>query len=241
MKIINFHKLTYCALILLFGTTNAQPEDEGRQYSEIQWDTFKEPSKLLKYTTDPKHAWWQYKRQEPESPSVSSIALPTKCQYVAKNTDKPCSDGCICGTQCTSIYIWNASRPEPKPQYHICTNWNLNHGYQLRAGFQEVGFQIVPNRTKCGWQRFEGVSAMRVGRGNIDVNGTLDQPWGDPLELAKIEQVMKQEYPFVEIIIICATLVGPVVMFFGLGAWCLWGGRERKVKYRKLEGHKSAF
>lgn len=75
---------------------------------------------------------------------------------------------------------------------------------------------------------------MRVGRGSIDVNGTLEQQFGDPLELARIEEVMKHEYPFVEIIIICATLVGPIFMFAGMLPWCLWANKERTVKYKRL-------
>ena len=93
---------------------------------------------------------------------------------------------------------------------------------------------MIPNRTKCGWQKFEGVTALRVGRGSIDVNGTIDQPHGDPFELARIEAVMKQEYPFVEIMIICATLVGPLFLFGGFLSWCFWAGRDRKVKYKRL-------
>ena len=238
MKITNPFRLSYCAIILLFGSVNSwtEPHDEPASLKMVDWREAKDPSKLLKWTVDPEHAWWQktlhHKRQD--RPTETPVELPTKCQYVPQNTEKSCADGCICGTQCTGIYIWNNSRPEPRPQYHVCTNWNLNHGNQLRAGFQEAGFQLIPNRTKCGWQKFEGVTALRVGRGSIDVNGTIDQPHGDPFELARIEAVMKQEYPFVEIMIICATLVGPLFLFGGFLSWCFWAGRDRKVKYKRL-------
>ncbi|KIV98599.1 uncharacterized protein PV09_09616 [Verruconis gallopava] len=229
---------SFCALLTLLGSGAANSEEapHARHLSPVPWHPSKEPSRLLKWTTDPQHAWWDkalFKRDDTPS-QASPVTLPTKCQYVAANTQSACGTGCICGTSCTSIYIWNQSRPEPRPQYHICTNWNLNHGYQLRAGFQEAGFAIVPNRTQCGWQKFEGVTALRVGRGSIDVNGTEEQPFGDPYELARIEQVMREEYPFVEIIIICATLVGPIFMFAGIGGWCIWAQKDRTVKYRRL-------
>jgi hypothetical protein len=75
---------------------------------------------------------------------------------------------------------------------------------------------------------------MRVGRGSIDVNGTVAQQFGDPFEIAKIEEVMKAEFPFVEILIICATLVGPIFMFLGMIPWCVWASKERKVKYKRV-------
>jgi len=76
---------------------------------------------------------------------------------------------------------------------------------------------------------------MKVGRGSIDVNGTDAQPFGDPEELAVVEEVMKREYPFVEILVIVATTVGPIFSFFALGGWCCWAngscGGKGKVRH----------
>lgn len=83
--------------------------------------------------------------------------------------------------------------------------------------------------------KFTHVSAMRVGRGSIDVNGTLDDPYGIPAELVAIEDVMVAEYPFVEILIICATLVGPIFIFGGAIGWCVYADGNRKVKYRSIK------
>jgi hypothetical protein len=52
------------------------------------------------------------------------------------------------------------------------------------------------------------------------------------LELARIEAVMKQEYPFVEIMIICATLLGPLFLLASFTGWFMWANQDRKVKVR---------
>jgi hypothetical protein len=95
-----------------------------------------------------------------------------------------------------------------------------------------MGFTIVDNYTKCGWQRLAHITELRVGRGNIDVNGTDDLPFGDMAELAKIEELLRREYPFVEILIILATLIGPIFLFFASIGWFAWAERERKTRKR---------
>lgn len=69
---------------------------------------------------------------------------------------------------------------------------------------------------------------LRVGRGSIDVNGTEELPWGNMAEVAVIQEVLRREYPFIEIMIIVATLVGPIIGICGLFGWCVvLGDRKR--------------
>jgi hypothetical protein len=103
----------------------------------------------------------------------------------------------------------------------------LNYPSQLHEQLQIEGFEVVKKPVECGWQQISRVSALGVGRGSIDVNGTDEQPWGDPAEIGRIKEVLRREYPFVEILIICATLVGPVFVIFTLSAWCVWANREK--------------
>jgi hypothetical protein len=74
---------------------------------------------------------------------------------------------------------------------------------------------------------------MRVGRGSVDVNGTDSQNWGDPEELEVVRGVMRREYPFVEILVICATCVGPIFSFFAMGLWgtCMGGSTRQKTRH----------
>jgi hypothetical protein len=72
---------------------------------------------------------------------------------------------------------------------------------------------------------------LRVGRGNVDVNGTDDLPFGDMAEVAKIEEIMRREYPFVEILIILATLVGPIFLFLTSVIWFGWADKPKKGYY----------
>ncbi|RDI87510.1 hypothetical protein Vi05172_g2540 [Venturia inaequalis] len=193
------------------------------------------PSALIKWTTDPNHAFWSHlfppnphaykKRSETTTP----LPTPTKCTYVPENTAESCPKGCICKTQCASIFLTNLTNPPHlRSQYHICTNWMLNHASQLRHGFQQAGFTLLDRPSRCGWQRLSGVSALRVGRGSVDVNGTASENWGNGGEIDVLRGVMEREYPFVEILVICAFTVGPVFSFLGLGVWRGWaGGRGR--------------
>lgn len=76
-----------------------------------------------------------------------------------------------------------------------------------------------------------------MSRASIDVNGTLEYDRGNPAEIAVIEAVLRREYPFVEILIICATLVGLTVTVFGLyGCVITRKGREdcSRGLYRRL-------
>jgi hypothetical protein len=131
------------------------------------------------------------------------------------------------------MYFSNSSKPASnRPVYHVCTPWQLNHQHQLTNGLIQSGFTIVNNYNKCGWQRLAHITDLGVGRGNIDVNGTDDLPFGDMAELAKIEEVLRREYPFVEILIILATLVGPIFLFFSSIVWLVWAKTERRTKQR---------
>jgi len=97
---------------------------------------------------------------------------------------------------------------------------------------------VLPfNPNQCGWQTVTTVSSKRVSRGSIDVNGTLEYDQGDPQEIALIEAVLLREYPFVEILVLLATLVGPVCMMFGLCAWAAIKPKKEssgKGLYRRL-------
>lgn len=78
---------------------------------------------------------------------------------------------------------------------------------------------------------------LRVSRGSIDVNGTLEFDRGDPEEIGAIEAVLRGEYPFIEILVLCATLVGPIAMLFGLCAWMAVkpkGESKGRGLYRRL-------
>ena len=93
------------------------------------------------------------------------------------------------------------------------------------------------NPVQCGWQSVKTVSALRVSRGSIDVNGTLQYDQGDPAEIANIEAVLKHEYPFVEILVLCATLVGPICILLGLCSWFIIkpkGETTHRGLYRRL-------
>lgn len=162
--------------------------------------------------------------------NVTTIILPTPtfCSYMPSNSD--CNTGCLCQSFCGSIYITNYTRlaavnaNEPNaslgPNYHICVNWQLNYPAQLSYAFQEAGFAVLPEQPyQCGWQTLGSVSALRVSRGSIDVNGTLEYDQGDPAELAAIFGVLRAEYPFVEILVVCATMVGPLCILLG---YCVW-------------------
>jgi len=104
--------------------------------------------------------------------------------------------------------------------------WMLNYPFQLMEQLQNAGFAAVTNPPACGWRTFSHVSALRVGRGSLDVNGTDEQPYGDPAEIGRVEEVLRREYPFVEILILCATLVGPVLTLFALCWWNTWASRK---------------
>ncbi len=182
--------------------------------------------------------------------NLTSIILPTPtfCSYKPSTTD--CDTGCICSPSCKSIYITNytrlaavnAKQPDASlgPNYHICTDWQLNYPAQIRYAFQEAGFAILPGKPHpCGWQTWGSVSAQRVSRAGIDINGTLQYDRGDPAELAVIQSVLKAEYPFVEILVICATLVGPIFLGFGFCVWTCAKPADIEVKrsrglYRRL-------
>lgn len=190
------------------------------------------PSRLLKWTTDPQSAWWEraLSSRDPKSSQQPLPATPTKCTYLPSETDPVCNHGCICSgsdSSCRSIYFTNLTRPSPRPHYRICTQWKLNHDSQLRYGLQQVGFNITSLPVKCGWQRLQSISELRVGRGKIDVNGTEQLSWGDPAEVLAIEGIMRREYPFVEILVIVATLVGPIFMCFGICSWYLVFDRKK--------------
>lgn len=196
----------------------------------------KSPSALIKWTTDPEHAFWsnlfnhplQHQHNE-RAATTTPLPTPTKCTYVPENTAGSCPKGCICKTQCAGIYFTNLTKPaSQRSQYHVCTNWMLNHASQLRFGFVEAGFTLLDRPNKCGWQRLNGVSALRVGRGSVDVNGTEMENWGNAGELEVVRGVMEREYPFVEVLVICAMTVGPIFSFLGLGIWSSWAsGRGR--------------
>lgn len=96
----------------------------------------------------------------------------------------------------------------------------------------EAGFSLLDRPNKCGWQRLNGVSALRVGRGSVDVNGTETENWGNAQELEVVRRVMEREYPFIEILLICAMTVGPIFSFLGLGVWSSWAsGRGKKDRH----------
>jgi hypothetical protein len=177
-----------------------------------------------------------------------NLPTPTFCSYEPSSTD--CSTGCICSPGCKSIYITNYTRlaavndrqPDASlgPNYHICTAWQLNYPAQISYAFQEAGFAILPGQPyQCGWQTWGSVVAQRVNRAGIDINGTLQYDQGDPAELAVIQSVLKAEYPFVEILVLCATLLGPIFMGVGLCFWTCAKPMNIEVKrsrglYRRL-------
>lgn len=203
--------------------------------------SLKAPSALIKWTTDPEHAFWShlFKKSSPHlghekrATTTPPQPTPTKCTYVPENTADSCPKGCICKTQCAGIFFTNLTKPaNQRSQYHVCTNWMLNHASQLRYGFQQSGFTLLDRPNKCGWMRLSGVSALRVGRGSVDVNGTEGENWGNALELEVVRRVLEREYPFVEILVICAMTVGPIFSFLGLGIWSSWaGGRGRGERH----------
>ena len=177
--------------------------------------------------------------------NLTTILLPTPtfCSYEPSSTD--CNTGCICSPGCKSIYITNFTRlaavnaQQPNatlgPNYHICTAWQLNYPAQISHAFQEAGFAILPGQPhQCGWQTGGSVVAHRVSRAGIDINGTLQYDQGDPAELAVIRSVLRAEYPFVEILILCATLVGPIFMGLGL---CIWTcAKPTNVEVKRSRG-----
>jgi hypothetical protein len=180
--------------------------------------------------------------------TLINLPTPTFCSYEPSTTD--CNTGCICSPSCKSIYITNYTRlaavnakqsnASLGPNYHICTSWELNYPAQISYALQEAGFAILPGKPyKCGWQSWGSVVALRVNRGRIAINGTLQQDHGDPAELEVIRSVLIAEYPFVEILVLCATLVGPIVMGFGLCFWTCAKPTNIEVKrsrglYRRL-------
>jgi len=175
--------------------------------------------------------------------TIINLPTPTFCSYEPSQTD--CNTGCICSPSCKSIYITNytrlaavnAGQPHASlgPNYHICTAWQLNYPAQLSYAFQEAGFAILPGQPyRCGWQVWGSVVAMRVNRAGIDINGTLQYDQGDPEELAVIRSVLISEYPFVEIMVLCATLVGPIFMGLGLCVWTL--AKPSNIDVRRSRG-----
>jgi hypothetical protein len=217
-------------LSLLSTTALASTTSASKTIETLPWTPRKEPSKLLRWITDPEHSWWKRNLLRRDSNTQPAIPTPTKCTYLPSNTDPVCNHGCICGNSgCAPIYFANLTKPvDNRPVYHVCTPWQLNHQSQLRWGLQQVGFSIVTNHTKCGWMRLSHVTELRVGRGNIDVNGTDELPFGDMAELAKIEEIMRREYPFVEILIILATLIGPIFLCFTSVIWFGWADKPQK-------------
>lgn len=245
------------------------PSYQNRQQSRLD--------RIGQLLTSPDHAWWNNVLPKHDNPSRASIQkirkrgsdgshsavdttiiynlttiilpTPTFCSYEPSTTD--CNTGCICSTNCKSIYITNFTRlaavvngQQPDaylgPSYHICTVWQLNYPAQISHAFREAGFAILPGQPyQCGWQTWGSVSAQRVSRASININGTLQYDRGDPAELAVIQSVLKAEYPFVEILVLCATLVGPIFMGLGLCFWTCAKPTNIEVKrsrglYRRL-------
>lgn len=167
--------------------------------------------------------------------TITSYILPTPsyCSYIPSSKD--CNTGCICSKSpswsiAKSIYITNYTRLEELhlghpaatvgPTYRITSFWILNFPNQLRYAFQEAGFAILPGPPfQCGWQTSGSFSAMGVRRGKIEVNGTIEYDQGNPAELAVIRSVLLSEYPFIEILVICAIFPGLICVSFGL---CIW-------------------
>jgi hypothetical protein len=217
------------------GKAKDSPSETTNWTPLLEWSTPKPPSNLLKWTVDPSNAWWEkhlLRARDPKSKSTQLPPTPTKCSYIPESTQPECPRGCICSSDdCASIWFTNTSRPEPRPLYHVCTSWKLNHQHQLRAGLEKAGFESTRKPVECGWQKLKFIIELRVARGSIDVNGTEALPWGDMAEVAIIEDVLKREYPFIEILIIVATLVGPIFSLFGWCCWmALWGQRKRGSK-----------
>jgi hypothetical protein len=122
-----------CTAFLLLSTTLASSSPASKtRASALPWTTRKEPSKLLKWTTDPKHSWWGKKllsiRADPKTSPLPPT--PTKCTYLPSETDPVCNHGCICSSDgCASIYFANLTRYVSSMRYTLMrTNKILQPG-----------------------------------------------------------------------------------------------------------------
>jgi hypothetical protein len=132
------------------------------------------------------------------------------------------------------VYFINASLPKPHPIYHIRTNWIIHHPAQIKEALRNKGFEIVDNKSQlhdnipdCGWSRLLSFRATGVQRGYLDVNGTEAQPSGDADIVHRVQEVLHAQYPYVEIVILVATLSYPALLVLFTSAHFAESNEER--------------
>lgn len=195
-----FHFRLFCSLILIaLPPALTHPPDENENYGFI-----------------------------PEPPKQYDLLSPIPFLFSG------CESGCHCKNKAsTSMYFAdpkqefvNTSRPFTETDgtvIAIVTPWIFHYDTNVKLKMEGQGFKSVPalegNEQTCGWQIMRNVSKQAVQRGSIEWwakgNDTKKAPSTEQVD--KIERVMRDVYPTVEITLICVLSLGPI--WFSLLVW----------------------
>jgi len=148
------------------------------------------------------------------------------------------------------LYFVNASAPSPRPFYFLATQWAAFYPQQLARSVNDAGFQVIDEfdsvygpTPDCTWEWLGITKALGVERADLGVNGTRDEPHGQPGIQDDISKLLASNanYPYVEI-----SILVTIMMF--VTSWCfgcccgeaLWKditsiARDRREKKRQAE------
>src|SRR3569833_270162 len=149
----------------------------------------------------------------PDTSFTSSSSFTTATSGSGQSS---CPSGCRCDDDETRFILFvNASTPAPRPYYYIGTNWILFHPWQIQRAVNDAGFTVIDKNEgtygpvpDCGWNEQYTRYATWVRRVNFAINGTLDQPAGQPGINEAVDQLLLQSYPYVEIYLVVSVMMG---------------------------------
>lgn len=155
-------------------------------------------------------------------PDPSWTDSSTPVQSDDDKDSQVCAESCWCGcSYCYDTFFVDSLQNSSGVFYHVGTVWGIHHRDQLHVGLAEAGFRPATNDTgripQCQWTKAMKVYKTGVYRGWLDVQDGRNTT-GDPAALARISAVLQAQYPFVEILIICATVILPLLTLAALSA-----------------------
>lgn len=164
----------------------------------------------------------------------------TQTSSSGKDDDEPCAATCWCGCDhCYDTFFVDAFDNASSTVYHLATVWGIHYPSQLHEALAQAGFRPADNDTghvpQCQWTRAAKVYKTGVYRGWIDVQDGKNTT-GDPMALARISAAMKHQYPFVEILIICSTLLLPLLTAIAI---CVLAWRHNESRYNYVDEGRS--
>jgi len=148
----------------------------------------------------------------PDTSFTSSSSFTTATSGSGQSS---CPSGCRCDDDETRFILFvNASTPAPRPYYYIGTHWILFHPWQIQRAVNDAGFTVIDKNDgtygpvpDCGWNEQYTRYATGVRRGNFAINGTKDQPAGQPGINEAVDQLLRQTYPYVEIYLVVSVMM----------------------------------